>query len=309
MDGVSIPSTDQVPIAAEAVATVAPGVDLTYQTIGDPSGEPMIMVMGLGGPMNWWDTELCQILARRGFHVVRYDNRDTGRSSRIESAHVTRGQLLKTFAGKGTPPPYTLDDMAGDAFGLMDHLGWDAAHVVGASMGGMIAQTMAIEQPRRVRSLVSIMSTTGKRSVGWQNPKLLPNLLAPRGTGREAYVDSSVAIWRRIESPAWPQTEDEIRKRANETYDRGVSAAGVTRQMLAILNQPNRGPRLRELRLPAAVIHGAADPLVHVSGGRATAAAIPGSELVLIDGMAHDLPRPLYGAFADVIARTAARAA
>lgn len=301
------PRADQVPIAAESVATVAPGVDIAYQTMGDPSGEPMILVMGLGGPMNWWDTELCQLLARRGYQVVRYDNRDTGRSSRID-APVSRRQLVKSYVGKGAPPPYTLDDMSQDAFGLMDHLGWDTAHVVGVSMGGMISQTMAVTRPERVRSLVSIMSTTGKRSVGWQHPKLLPNLLAKRGSGREAYVESSVATWRRIESPAWPQTDEEIRNRANETYDRGVSAAGVVRQMLAILNQPNRGPLLRGLRLPAAVIHGTSDPLVHVSGGRATAAAIPGSELVLIDGMAHDLPRPLFGTFTDVITRTAARA-
>jgi pimeloyl-ACP methyl ester carboxylesterase len=221
---------------------------------------------------------------------------------------VTRGQLVQAFLGRGSRPPYTLSDMAADAFGLMDHLGWDSAHVVGVSMGGMIVQTMAIDRPGRVRSMTSIMSTLGKRSVGWQHPSLLPVLIAKRGAGRDAYVETSARTWKLIGSPAYPIDEEEARVRAAETFDRGVSASGVMRQMLAILNQPNRSRGLASLRIPSAVVHGAADKMVHVSGGRATARAIPGAELLVIDGMGHDMPAELYETFTEIIRRTADRA-
>jgi pimeloyl-ACP methyl ester carboxylesterase len=197
--------------------------------------------------------------------------------------------------------------MADDAFGLLDHLGLESAHVCGVSMGGMIAQTMAIEHPERVRSLTSIMSTTGKRTVGWQHPSLLPNLLGHRA-GREAYIEASMRTWKLIGSPAYPMAEEQTRRDAGETYDRGVTASGTLRQMVAILTQPNRAPRLRALTVPALVVHGLADKMVHVSGGRATAAAIPGAELLLIDGMGHDLPPALFETFTDGIRRTADRA-
>lgn len=295
------------PVSEELFAPVTRGVELCYQTFGDPSDEPMLLVMGLGGPMTWWDPEFCRMLAARGFYVIRYDNRDTGRSTKV-GGKVSRVSLVRAFAGRGGTPPYTLSDMAGDAFGLLDHLDLASAHVVGVSMGGMIVQTMAIDQPARVRSLTSIMSTIGKRSVGWQHPKLLPILLAPRGPGRAAYAETSARLWELIGSPGYPQEHDEVLARAEETFDRGFSANGVMRQMLAILAQPNRGSRLRALTQPALVIHGLSDLMVHVSGGRATAAAIPGAELLLVPGMGHDLPRPLYPEFVDAIARTAARA-
>jgi len=176
------------------------------------------------------------------------------------------------------------------------------------SMGGMIVQTMAIEQPRRVLSLTSIMSTTGKRSVGWLHPQLVPSLLRPPKPGREAYAESSVRMWRMIGSPGFPRHEDRTRELAGEAYDRGVSAHGALRQMMAILTQPNRSPALHGLRMPTLVVHGLADHMVHVSGGRATAAAIPGAELLLVDGMGHDLPPELYETLVDAIVRTAARA-
>jgi pimeloyl-ACP methyl ester carboxylesterase len=294
-------------VSEEMFATVAPGVDLCYQTFGSPDGDPLLLVMGLGGPMNWWDPELCTMLAEAGFHVVRFDNRDTGRSSRLDG-RVTRGQLVKTFLGRGGRPPYTLNDLAADGFGLMDHLGWDSAHIAGVSMGGMIVQTMAVDQPRRVRSLTSIMSTLGKRSVGWQHPSLIPALIGPRAAGREAYVASSAKMWQMIGSPGYPQDDAKVRARAEETYDRGVSASGVMRQMLAILNQPDRSRALASLRIPAAVVHGTADKMVHVSGGRATARAIPGAELLVIDGMGHDIPADLFETLTEVIRRTADRA-
>jgi pimeloyl-ACP methyl ester carboxylesterase len=299
-------SAPDLPHSEEYVAPVAAGVEICYQTFGDPVGEPLLLVMGLGAPMTWWDPELCRMLARRGFFVIRYDNRDTGRSSRVR-ARVSRPALLRAVAGRGGPPPYTLSDLADDAVGLLDHLGLDSAHVTGVSMGGMIAQTLAVEHPTRVRSLVSIMSTTGKRSVGWQHPRLFPVLLASRGAGRDAYVAASTRTWDLIGSPAFPADADERRARAGDTFDRGVSASGVLRQMLAILHQPNRSALLHGLRIPALVVHGTADPMVHVSGGRATAAAIPGAELLLIEGMGHDLPPALFETFADGIRRTADR--
>ena len=293
-------------VSQDLFAPVSTGIELCYQTFGDPTGDPLLLVMGLGGPMTWWDPEFCAGLARRGFYVIRYDNRDTGRSTKI-GGKVGRADLLRAFAGRGGRPAYTLADMAGDAFGLLDHLGLPAAHVVGVSMGGMIAQTMAVEQPSRVLSLTSIMSTTGRRTVGWQHPKLLPILIAPRGPGRTAYAETSARLWQMIGSPAYPVEHEEVRRRAEETWDRGFSANGVMRQMLAILAQPDRGARLRNLTMPALVVHGDRDKMVHVSGGRATAAAIPGAELLLVPGMGHDLPRPLFDDFADAIRRTAHR--
>ena len=294
--------------SGELFAPVGGGIELCYQTYGDPSDEPVLLVMGLGGPMNWWDPELCRLIAAGGRYVIRYDNRDTGRSTKLKDHRTTRAALVRAFAGQSVTPPYTLGDMADDACGLLDHLGLEAAHVVGVSMGGMIAQVMAIARPGRVRSLTSIMSTTGKRSVGWQHPRLLPMLIAPRGRGREAYAATSARMSELIGSPAFPQPREEALARAGETFDRGFSATGVLRQMQAIMAEPNRGPRLRGLRIPATVVHGTADRMVHVSGGRATARAIPGAELLLIDGMGHDLPRELYPTFADAIDRTVRRA-
>ncbi|WP_121255636.1 alpha/beta fold hydrolase [Nocardioides ferulae] len=297
------------PVAAsrELFAPVGRGVELCYQTFGDPDGDPLLLVMGLGGPMTWWDAELCEILARRGFFVVRYDNRDTGRSSRIPG-RVTRATLVRAAAGGRVRAPYSITDLADDAVGLLDHLGLDSAHVAGVSMGGMIVQTMAIEHPDRVRSLTSIMSTTGKRTVGWQHPTLLPVLLGGRGPSRDAYVAQSKRVWRLIGSPGYPLDDAALESRAAETYDRGVSASGVLRQMVAVLTQPDRGARLRSLRVPSLVVHGLADKMVHASGGRATAAAIRGAELVLIEGMGHDLPPALFEDLADAIRRTADRA-
>ena len=221
---------------------------------------------------------------------------------------MKRGQLVRAFGGRRVKAPYTMADLAGDAVALLDHLGLESAHVAGISMGGMIAQTVAIEHPRRVRSLTSIMSTTGKRTVGWQDPRLLPSLIAPRKPGRESYVATSAAFWNVIGSPGYPADPDALAVRAGETFDRGYSASGMMRQMMAILTQPDRTHRLRSLRVPALVVHGTADKMVHVSGGRSTAAAIPGAELLLVDGMGHDLPPALFDTFVEAIARTADRA-
>lgn len=294
-------------MSGELFAPVGRGIELCYQTFGDPAGEPLLLVMGLGGPMNWWDPDLCAALARVGFYVVRYDNRDTGRSTVLDTV-VGRSTLVRAFAGGRVRAPYGIGDLADDAFGLMDHLGLESAHVVGVSMGGMIVQTMAIAHPERLRSMTSIMSTTGKRTVGWQHPSLLPLLLASRKPGRDAYIRTSSDFWEHIGSPGYPQPREQVEARAAETYDRGVSNAGVVRQMLAVLTQPNRRERLRSVRVPTLVIHGLADKMVHVSGGRATAAAVPGAELLLIQGMGHDLPAALHETVVAAIRRNADRA-
>jgi pimeloyl-ACP methyl ester carboxylesterase len=293
--------------SGEQTARLSTGVDLCYDTFGDPAADPLLLVMGLGGPMTWWDPEFCALLADSGFYVIRFDNRDVGRSTRI-NARVTRRLVVRAFTGLKVQVPYTLDEMAADGFALLDHLGIESAHVVGISMGGMIAQTMALAKPSRVRSLTSIMSTTGRRSVGWQDPRILPLLLARRATTREAYVASSARLWKIIGSPLYPETPEEVRKRAGETYDRGVSASGVARQMLAILSQPDRSRSLHSLRVPTLVIHGLNDKMVHVSGGRATSHAVPGSELLLVPGMGHDLPLAFHETFAEAIRRNADRA-
>ena len=294
-------------VSSELFAPGAPGVELCYQTFGDPDDEPLLLVMGLGGPMTWWDPALCRMLAERGFYVIRYDNRDTGRSTKV-AGRVSRTMLVRAFSGRYVRTPYGLADMAADAFALLDHLGLESAHVAGVSMGGMIAQTMAIAQPRRVRSLTSIMSTTGKRSVGWQHPRLLPVLIARRGRGRTAYAEGSAAIWNLIGSPLYPNDPEAVLTKAHETFDRGWSNGGVLRQMMAVTTQENRTQRLHAVRVPTLVVHGTADRMVHPSGGRATAAAIPGAELLLVDGMGHDLPPALFETFADGIRRTADRA-
>jgi pimeloyl-ACP methyl ester carboxylesterase len=294
--------------SGEQVATLPTGVDICYETFGDPDADPLLLVMGLGGPMTWWNPDFCRMLADHGFYVIRYDNRDVGRSTKIPHP-VSRRMLVRAFSGMKVRAPYTLSDMAADGFALLDHLGIGSAHVVGISMGGMIVQTMALDDPSRLRSLTSIMSTTGRRSVGWQDPRLAPMLLARRRRSREAYIEASAKLWAMIGSPLYPDTTETVRERAAETFDRGISTSGVMRQMLAVVAQPDRSRHLRGVRIPALVIHGTNDRMVHVSGGRATARAIPGCELLLVPGMGHDLPIPLHETFVDAIRRNADRAA
>jgi pimeloyl-ACP methyl ester carboxylesterase len=300
-------SAAEVAVSGELFAPVSPGVELCYQTFGDPEADPLLLVMGLGGPMTWWPEGLCRQLAEAGFYVVRYDNRDTGRSTRMRE-RVTRPMIVRAFLGRRTTVPYRLEDLAEDGFGLLDHLGISSAHVTGVSMGGMIAQEMAIAHPERVRSLVSIMSTTGRRTVGWQDPRILPVMLAAKGSELEEYVAAAARMGTLIGSPGYPEPAEEARARAEETHRRGLSGSGVLRHMLAVLSQRDRAPRLRELDLPAAVIHGMDDRMVHSSGGKATAQALRGANLLLIPGMGHDLPRDLWGTYTQVIRATADRA-
>ena len=307
-DAREAPSSPSVTTSDEQVASLADGVEICYQTFGDPADDPLLLVMGLGGPLTWWPTPLCERLAAAGFFVIRYDNRDTGHSTLFRDARVTRQHLVNAFLGRRVPVPYSLRDMAQDGCGLLDHLEIPAAHVAGVSMGGMIAQTMALDAPDRVLSLTSLSSTTGSRRVGFQDPRLVPHLLRRAGRTREEYVAGSVTFWRRISSPSYREPDQEARERAETTFDRGISLSGVMRQMMAVLTQRDRTEALQELRIPTAVVHGLADRMVHVSGGRATARAVPGADLVLVPGMGHDLPAGLHDLFAETIRRTADRA-
>jgi pimeloyl-ACP methyl ester carboxylesterase len=283
----------------------ANGIEIAYQEVGDPDGEPLLLIMGLATQMLAWDESFCAMLAERGFRVVRFDNRDIGRSTKFEAAGLpSRTDML---LGRRRTAPYLLRDMAEDTTGLMDHLGIESAHLVGASMGGMIAQTVAIRRPRRVRSLVSIMSSTGNRWLGVPARKALGTLFARPGAGREAAIEHTVRVFRAIGSPGYPMDEERMRELAAASYDRSHSRAGIARQLHAIAASGDRTAALRKLRLPATVIHGASDPLIRPVAGRATARAIPGSHLRLIEGMGHDLPEELWPTFAADIAATAAR--
>jgi pimeloyl-ACP methyl ester carboxylesterase len=285
----------------------ANGIELAYQEMGEPDGEPLVLVMGLATQMLAWDEGLCGMLVERGFRVVRFDNRDIGRSTKITAAGVP--SRIDMMAGRHATAPYFLRDMAADTIGLMDHLGIESAHIVGASMGGMIVQSLAIEHPERVRSMVSIMSTTGSRWTGLPSWKAMGALLGRPPKDREAAVERSIKTFSVIGSPGYPLDEERLRDVAGRSYDRGHSAAGVLRQLHAITASGDRTQALRGVRVPAAVIHGKSDPLVRPAGGRATARAIPGARLKMIDGMGHDLPRALWPTFVEEIAGNAERAA
>jgi pimeloyl-ACP methyl ester carboxylesterase len=291
--------------SAEQMAA-ANGIELAYQEMGDPDGEPLILVMGLATQMIAWDEEFCSLLADRGFRVVRFDNRDTGRSTKIESAGSP--SRLDTIAGRRATAPYLLRDMARDTTGLMDHLGVDSAHLVGVSMGGMIVQTAAIETPDRVRSMVSMLSTTGSRWVGLPSRKAMGVLLGTPPKGREAVVERGVRTFGVIGSPDFPFDEERVREVAGRSYDRGHSIDGVLRQLHAITASGDRTQALRSIEVPTTVIHGSRDPLVRPAAGRATARAIPGARLRMIDGMGHDLPRAVWPEVVEAIASNAARA-
>lgn len=285
----------------------ANGVQIAYETFGDPDDPTILLVMGLGVQMLGWDEELCQMLTARGFQVVRFDNRDVGHSTKIEGG--PRPDVMAALAGDVSSASYRLEDMAADCAGLLDELGVPAAHVVGASQGGMIAQTLAIGHPERVLSLMSIMSTTGDRAVGQPHPEAIPALLTRPPEGREGFVDFVVGAWKVIGSPGFEVDEQALRARAGASYDRGIYPDGTGRQLLAIVASGDRTEALHGLDLPTTVIHGIEDPLIDVSGGKATAAAIPGARLELIEGMGHDMPRQLWPRLVELIVENAERAA
>ncbi len=283
-------------------------IDLEYETFGSDADRPLLLVMGLGAQMVLWDESFCEGLADRGHYVIRYDNRDVGLSTKFEAAGEPNLMQLILKPSEAPALAYTLDDMADDAAGLLDSLGIPSAHVCGASMGGMIVQTLAIRHRDKVRSMTSIMSTTGNPELPPGDPAVTARLAQEAAANREEAIARSVETFKIIGSPGFPFDEAGVRDKAARSYDRCFLPSGQMRQMAAILRQPNRVPALKELDLPTLVIHGASDPLVPVAGGRDTANAISGAELLEIEGMGHDLPKDLHGQFVDRICALAERA-
>ena len=290
----------------EQFATVGE-LELCYETFGDRADPALVLIMGLATQMIAWRDDFCAGLAARGFFVVRFDNRDVGRSTTLDHLPVpTRGQLVRRDKRAAS---YTLEDMARDAIGLLDHLEIARAHVVGASMGAMIAQTVAAHHPERVLSLVSIMGSTGSRWSGQPRLRTAMLLLSVPPADRDEFVERVVKTFTVIGSPGFERDEAELRRFAEATFDRGRNPAAGSRQLAAILAMGDRTPALRQISAPTLVIHGSADTLVRPSGGRATAKAIPGSRLLEIRGMGHDLPREAWPQIIDAIVENAARAA
>jgi pimeloyl-ACP methyl ester carboxylesterase len=289
----------------------ANGIDICYEIFGDAKAEPMLLIMGLGAQMIHWDDEFCRQLAARGFRVIRFDNRDIGKSSKLSGGkRLTAVELLKLrFLKIPVAAPYTLLDMAKDAIGLMDVLGIQSAHLVGASMGGMIAQEIAISFPQRVRSLTSIMSTTGNPKVPPPTREASAILMAPPVTTHDEYIVRYAQTWKILRGGSFPQDEALDRSRAERTFERGLNPAGVGRQLRAILASGSRKERLRAVKAPTLVIHGTVDPLVRPEGGKDTAASIPGAKLLMVKGMGHALPIPMWPQIIDAIDKHAHGAA
>jgi pimeloyl-ACP methyl ester carboxylesterase len=285
------------------------GVDIAFERFGDPRGSPLLLIMGLGTQMLGWPDGFCTALTDRGMHVIRFDNRDIGLSMHMTDAPAP--DVGAALTGDHSSASYTLSDMARDTVGLLDALELPSAHIVGASMGGMIAQTLAIEHPDRVRSLTSIMSTTGDPAVGQATKPAMAALLSPPPASREQAIERTLAIVRVIGSPGFALDESEIRRRTGLAYDRSSDPVGVARQLVAIAASGDRTAALSRLSVPALVVHGADDPLVDVSGGRATARAIARAELAIFDGMGHDLPSGLWdeiaGRIGELVKRVDAR--
>jgi pimeloyl-ACP methyl ester carboxylesterase len=287
---------------AEQFCTVSDDVELCSETFGDPSDPAILLVMGLATQMVGWHEDFCAQLAARGFFTIRFDNRDIGRSKAQNYPVPTLKQLLMRDKRAAH---YTLEHMADDGFALLDHLGIERAHVAGVSMGGMIAQTMAARRPERVLSLASMLSNTGALWSGQPSPRLYPVLLKAPPRDRDGYIEHAAWVFSKIGTPGFPR--EDLHEMAARSYDRGLNPAGSTRQLAAIIASGDRTPLLRTITAPTVVIHGTADKLVPVSGGKATAKAIPGARLVLIEGLGHDLPRSAWPRMLDAIEENAAR--
>jgi pimeloyl-ACP methyl ester carboxylesterase len=282
----------------ERLLDVGRGIELCCETFGDPADPPIVLIMGLGMQMVHWPLPLIAQLAERGHHVVRFDNRDRGRSTHMAIRPPTPSRLITRRFGADQ---YTLEDMALDTVGLLDALELDSAHLVGVSMGGMIAQTVAATRPKRVRSLVSIMSTTGSRRAGQPRPHVYPLLLKPAPRDRAAYVTHMLALLTAIGAPGDVLDTPEGRAFVADSHDRDPDVRGTGRQLAAILASGNRTRRLQEITAPTLVIHGERDPLIPSSGGRATAKAIPNAKLLLVPDMGHGLPERLWPLLLDAV--------
>jgi len=297
----------ELPVRDATAPRIGPArIDIAYQRLGRDDAPPVLLIMGVGGQLIHWPDTFCHELVNHGLQVIRFDNRDSGLSTHLNGAPTPN--MPAVLAGDHSSVSYTLSDMAHDTVGLMDFLGIEKAHLVGASMGGQIAQTVAIEHPERVQSLTSMMATTGNPHVGQPSPLVLRELFSgPPAVTREEVVQQMVRAMNIVGSPGYPADENEIVARAGHAYDRGHDPAGVARQAAATVASGDRTERLQQVKAPTIVIHGRADRMCNVSGGRATADAIPGAELVLIEGMGHNLPPGLRSRLAGMIAEFVGR--
>ena len=274
-------------------------IELAYEAFGDTHAPPILLIAGLATQMLGWDEQFCIRLADKGFRVIRFDNRDVGKSTHLVDAGVPNLRAMMRGRARSTAP-YTLVDMAADTAGLLDALGLESAHIVGMSMGGMIAQQLVISHPHRARSLTSIMSTPS-RAVGQARLKAQRVLFLPPATDEEAAAERAIKVYRVIGSPGYPLDEGRVADVARRSFARGNDPAGVARQYAAIVVSPDRSPGLRALTIRTLVIHGEDDPLVQVDGGRATAKTVPGARLLVVPGMGHDLPPQLWPRLMDEI--------
>ncbi|MFX1593336.1 MAG: alpha/beta fold hydrolase [Promethearchaeota archaeon] len=288
----------------------ANNIEIEYETFGDPSSKPLLLIMGLGAQMINWDEELCKRLVERGFYVIRFDNRDVGLSTKFEEAGEPDLMKLYISAQKGEKieATYTLEDMADDAVGLLTALNIDKAHICGASMGGMIAQVIAYRHPSRILSLISIMSTTGDPDLPRPTPEAMQVLIKPLPIGREAIIEEGVNRMRVVHGTGIPFDEKRAHRFATASYDRSNYRPGYSRQLAAILATGNRKQALKSIVIPTIVIHGEVDPLVPVEGGKDTAEAIPGADLLIIEGMGHSLPPQVWPQVLDAITNNAVKA-
>jgi pimeloyl-ACP methyl ester carboxylesterase len=283
----------------------ANGIDIEYETFGRKTDPALLLIMGFSAQLTMWPVALCEGLAAQGFYVIRFDNRDVGKSTHLShlGAPNVPETMMKAMSGQAVNAPYQLEDMANDAVGLLDALGIERAHIVGASMGGFIAQIVAAKHPEHTKSVVSIMSTTGRRDLPAAKPEAMAAITTPPANdSREARIAAGMNVWRVIGSPGFPDPEDVLRRKVEELVDRvPYDPAGIARQLVAIIVAQPRNEILKHVRAPALVIHGADDPLVPVEGGKDTAASIPGCELIIVPGMAHDFTDALVPIYLEYI--------
>ena len=291
----------------------ANGIEIEYESFGPADRDAVLLIMGFSAQLTMWPTELCEELVSRGYRVIRFDNRDVGLSAKLEAKGIPDMEKLfgALMTGAAVEAPYSLDDMAADAAGLLDALKIERAHIVGASMGGMIAQLVAANHPEKTLSLTSIMSNTGNPDLPQGSPEAMGALMAPAPAPDdiEAIIARGINTWKVIGSPGYPTDDQQLRQWVMRDAKRSYYPQGVTRQFAAIVANGDRRPKLKTIKAPTVVLHGADDPLVPVAGGKDTADNIPGAELRVIPGMGHDFPLGLVPVFADAIEAAARRAA
>jgi len=292
---------------ADPVKTAANGIEIVYDTFGESSAAPILLVMGLGAQLIAWDEEFCEKLAARGYWVIRFDNRDVGLSTRFDEAGVpdVLAMFQSQMQGEPLASPYLLEDMANDAVGLLDAIGVQSAHVVGVSMGGMIVQEMAIHHPQRIRTMTSVMSSSGNPVQLQPEPEAIGVLMKPPAADRETHIENSLEASKILGGSTFAVDEERVREKAGQAYDRGLSPDGTTRQLAAIFASGSRKEALKSLAVPTLIIHGDIDPLIPVEDGIETAQAIPGAQLLIIEGMGHDLPPAIWTQAIDAITKHA----